>query len=131
MRLASAGGSDCSGGPRLRVASMPRIRHIACSTGVPAKLNVSGSNAQAPMLLMKNGALKWLRLAFRAQGGMHGAEQHRAGESSREQTVITDLGEARTRKIPNSRFAYYRYQRTPCQAVPRADRRAEDSAGNE
>jgi hypothetical protein len=34
--------------------------------------------------------------------------------------VVPTLSEARTTKIPNSRVRYYRYQRTTCQAVPRA-----------
>jgi hypothetical protein len=53
MRSAKACGRFCKRGSRLRDESMPRIKHIACSTGVPAKLNVSLSNAHAPMLLMK------------------------------------------------------------------------------
>src|SRR6516162_3257631 len=46
MRLTSAGGRLSSVGTRFLVASMPRIRHLACSTGSPAKLMVCRSKLQ-------------------------------------------------------------------------------------
>jgi hypothetical protein len=71
------------------------------------------------MLLIKNGALKWLGL----QPSLKAIRTELisiAQVSPAATTVVPTLSEARTTKIPNSRVRYYRYQRAPCQAVPRA-----------
>jgi len=71
------------------------------------------------MLLIKNGALKWLGL----QPSLKAIRMELisiAQVSPAVTTVVPTLSEARTTKIPNSRVRYYRYQRTTCQAVPRA-----------
>jgi hypothetical protein len=70
------------------------------------------------MLLMKNGALKWLGLQPSLKAICTELTSI-AQVSPAAATVLTTLTEARTPKIPNSRFLYYRYQRASCQAVPR------------
>ena len=59
------------------------------------------------MLLMKIRRSEMVRLAFRAQACMHGAEQHRPGKSSGEQTVITG-GDSAHAFNPEFEISYYR-----------------------